>query len=515
MPPANSILLDPCTAFSCRDRPELPGGYKLDRAVRESDRIVLHISQGETLQFVLHVVPRCEAQPDAVTTQDIAFDTRECPAQVPADDIGTLLGELSARYKDRHERQPEQGLYTATIAPGNDWPAWSLTHEVLPFFLLVLLVTLALSSVWKSRKMPFFQAVKGASISLAQILAIIALCLLCGEAALRAIDYDPSHRSDLYRKNGLYHFSERTEKTQEQDLHRNLVTESVDGIDFWMLKDPERDAKGYQEYKVADRPGIRLLGVGDSIMFGSGVRNHQTFLSVIQDLGRKEGIPLESLNVAMPGWNLPQYRIACSRYIKATNPDIVLIGLHHGDVTPVKLSGKRTVNADALVAGPAVLADGLPLEKEDARLLGRHSVLARAMAYWISRGRVPRRYRLVGKRELLTRELDQIEQLCRKNGAKLAIAWMPPMHRPFGEQIDHPAWMEDVWSQVQTWSKTHPDVLLIDPRENLRGIAPEAVRLDLCCHLNSKGHVRMGRALLDALVRAGWLQKQEKSDTKK
>ncbi len=513
MPPTDSILLDPCTAFSCQNHPDLPGGYRLDQAKREGERVVLHLSKDETLQFVLHVVPRDTSPPHTLAVEDIAFDTKECPTEVPAGELQTLVTELSHRYKTLRTTQPDHGLYTATINPETTGPEWSLTQDVLPFSLLVVLVILAVLTGLNLRKRPFFHALSHSLATLLQYVVILVLCLVSGEIALRLIDYDPTERTDLYHKNGSYHFSER-QGEKGQDLHRELIKETVDGIDFWTIRDSEMDVNGQLEYSFAPltKPGEeRLLGIGDSIMFGSGVKSHQTFLSALQRLGRKNGMRLDCLNVSMPGWNLPQYRIAAQKYIEATKPEIVLLGLHNGDVVPVKLSGHRTINANLLVADPTVISDGLPLQKEDARWLGRYSLLARTMGHWISRGRVPRSYRLIGKKELLVRELDRIDALCTKNHVKLALAWMPPMHRPFGEQIDHPSWMEDVWSDVQEWQKSHPNVLLIDPRPAMRDTPPESIRLDLCCHLNRKGHVLMGDILFNSFVQAGWLKKTEHS----
>jgi lysophospholipase L1-like esterase len=77
-----------------------------------------------------------------------------------------------------------------------------------------------------------------------------------------------------------------------------------------------------------DRPrGVkRVVGVGDSVMFGWGVGEEESYMSLLEmALTRRAGGPVEVLNLAVPGYNTIQERAALEHKGLPLAPDLVLI----------------------------------------------------------------------------------------------------------------------------------------------------------------------------------------------
>ena len=84
-----------------------------------------------------------------------------------------------------------------------------------------------------------------------------------------------------------------------------------------------------------DRPEgtVRILGLGDSFLFGWGIPESDAFLKQLEGLlGRATQKPIETINTGVPGWGLNQYYI----YLKNTgvrySPDIVVLAYFADDL---------------------------------------------------------------------------------------------------------------------------------------------------------------------------------------
>ncbi len=79
---------------------------------------------------------------------------------------------------------------------------------------------------------------------------------------------------------------------------------------------------------------FRIVAVGDSVTFGFGVNDTETFSAQAEQLLRRalHGADIEVVNLAVPGYETRQEVGLVKRYASALQPDLVLIGFYTNDV---------------------------------------------------------------------------------------------------------------------------------------------------------------------------------------
>lgn len=100
-------------------------------------------------------------------------------------------------------------------------------------------------------------------------------------------------------------------------------------FEFNHLRTNHAGMRAIKNYTTQHLPNsVRIIGIGDSGMFGLGVEQDDTYLAVLESNlnARADGVTYEVLNLAVPGYNT-QLEVAmfCSKGI-IYHPDIVLVG---------------------------------------------------------------------------------------------------------------------------------------------------------------------------------------------
>ncbi len=73
-------------------------------------------------------------------------------------------------------------------------------------------------------------------------------------------------------------------------------------------------------------PGtLRIVGLGDSHMFGWGVGQDETYLALLEERFRGLGIPVETLNFGVPGYNTAIETAVYERKARHFAPDLVIL----------------------------------------------------------------------------------------------------------------------------------------------------------------------------------------------
>jgi HEAT repeat protein len=81
-------------------------------------------------------------------------------------------------------------------------------------------------------------------------------------------------------------------------------------------------------------PGVfRVAVLGDSVTYGDGIAPREAFPQVLEARLREQGVSVEVLNVALPGWSTRQERIAYERVVRRYRPDLVLLAVCLNDIT--------------------------------------------------------------------------------------------------------------------------------------------------------------------------------------
>ena len=89
------------------------------------------------------------------------------------------------------------------------------------------------------------------------------------------------------------------------------------------------------EHPPTPEPGVfRMLGVGDSVTFGQGVTDDETFLAVAESiLGERHSVEL--INAGVPSWDLRQQLRWIEHRGLALEPQLLLVFFYVNDLVPI------------------------------------------------------------------------------------------------------------------------------------------------------------------------------------
>ena len=159
------------------------------------------------------------------------------------------------------------------------------------------------------------------------ILVVVSLCIamVIAEVGLRMIDHPLSKP----------HVDYATWYRPSEYFGHELIP-SFDGLG--PLGVPVTiNSRGFRddEHQREKPPGtIRVLGLGDSFMFGWGVSTNETFLKQLErQLRIQIGQPVEVINVGVPGWGLAQYDLLLKREDLNYSPDIIIVAYFVDDLS--------------------------------------------------------------------------------------------------------------------------------------------------------------------------------------
>ena len=145
------------------------------------------------------------------------------------------------------------------------------------------------------------------------------------------------------------------------DEYSDFATHSV--LPWVLRPDAERTAAGFRgpERKIEKPPGtFRIVGVGDSVIYGSGVPYEATYLTRLEAaLAERGGPPVDAINLGIPGyWPEPQ-ALVLQHYGLRYQPDLVLVGVFTNDFEETALGGIGMVRHGYLVSNRARRMGGI------------------------------------------------------------------------------------------------------------------------------------------------------------
>ncbi len=132
---------------------------------------------------------------------------------------------------------------------------------------------------------------------------------------------------------------------------------------------------GLRGDELSDADGLRILTLGDSSIYGHGVRLHEVFSSVLATriAAARPAPPVEAVIGGVPGYSTFQSRRLFDRVAAAVEPDVVVIGNLWSDSFGSAISDRAWAEELAAAYGPwqPLVA---PLSA-----VSRHSALARRL----------------------------------------------------------------------------------------------------------------------------------------
>jgi lysophospholipase L1-like esterase len=281
---------------------------------------------------------------------------------------------------------------------------------------------------------------------------------------------------------------------------------------------------------------VRILGVGDSVTFGYGVRLEETYLKVVEDrlnAGARGGVRYEVVNAGVEERGLDGYYQTLRALAPVLEPDLVLVGIVLNDIQRYDdLESPPPPGEAALDPGLARRTHGLLLRRSQlyfASVRATRSLLYRLHVLDIADLYGSPLRALRGEDAPLARAwasslhvLERLVALSRSLGVRLVLVVFPVevqldaasiarYRTDYGVTVAAQALDGEPQRRLLAFGAAH-DVPVIDPMPALRTVGgrdlylrTRLIRFDPV-HPSPRGHRVIGEAIHRALVERGLLR---------
>ena len=268
----------------------------------------------------------------------------------------------------------------------------------------------------------------------------------------------------------------------------NTPTRTVDGVLLWNHKQPRYDGADIRR-AAADRGAFKILGLGDSIMYGIGQAKEETYLEQTRRaLAGRSTRAVEILNLAVPGFNTMQENAAYKEIEDQIRPDLVIVHYWGDDAIQYGVVGGLVFNLGD-IAPDGHLVRALPLSPRLSDFLLMHSRLydlLTEVALARNRNAQPQDWTRV------TMPLAAIHERALRAQARLLVLASADLSGPSPKPTFELAALREFAAPR--------GIEVIDLTEWLRGVDSKQIGMD-GCHLNAEGHRLIGEHLADYLLR--------------
>ncbi|HET7292356.1 MAG TPA: SGNH/GDSL hydrolase family protein [Vicinamibacteria bacterium] len=208
----------------------------------------------------------------------------------------------------------------------------------------------------------------------------------------------------------------------------DIVYELRPGLDVTFLgRRLSTSAAGFRdrEYQPAKPPGVhRILGLGDSVMFGWGVADGEDYLSRVEERLAEEQ-PLERwqvINMAVPGYNAVMEVETLHERGLAYGPDLVIVGFCGNDM---RLPNFLRAPEDFLALDRSYLFDFVRSRLGGADLEDSDASLAPLTIRGPDRDMVPPRYAHMVGLAAYERSMQRLRETKQREGFEVVVLFYP------------------------------------------------------------------------------------------
>jgi hypothetical protein len=303
---------------------------------------------------------------------------------------------------------------------------------------------------------------------IALVLASTVLALLAAEAIARLVGVPPQFGRVIDAK--------------------GLHTRTVDGVVLWSYDNLRYDPAEIR--RVAAAPGaFKIVGFGDSIMYGVWLSKQQTYLEQARRLlSSRSPRPVETLNMAVPGFNTVQENALYEETAGAIRPDLVIVHYWGDDVRQYRMVGGHVVDFADMGSDGRIVVRALPLPPGISDFLLVHSSLYDLLTHAMLTYR-----RLVQPYDWtrVSEPLSEMDDRVRSAGGRLLVLASAELDGPV------PKTTADLPMLQQLAASRGIEV--IDLTQWLPGVSSKDIALD-GCHFNAEGHRLIAEHLVDYLL---------------
>ena len=239
---------------------------------------------------------------------------------------------------------------------------------------------------------------------------------------------------------------------------------------------------------------IRIIGIGDSVMFGWGVAVEHRYMDLLEGIlnHQHSDVRWETLVLAAPGYNLAMQLEALRVYGLPYEPDLIVYGFVANDLCLPNFIGRER----SLFRGSSVLVDLLTGDKlADSSLIGRseavpdHAGRVGFSYQYCDPDSVPVSYSQMVGMEAFRMGLQDLADIGTQNGIPVVV-----VSHPLLEQFQLPPLPRDLtlvdglFENGRTVGPLTPDHLRLGPRDP---------------HPNVRGHALIGQNIFNQLQTSG------------
>jgi lysophospholipase L1-like esterase len=266
---------------------------------------------------------------------------------------------------------------------------------------------------------------------------------------------------------------------------------TVDGVVLWSVKAPRADSQDVRR-AASDRVAFKVLGLGDSIMYGVGQRKEDTYLEQAQRiLARRSSRPVEVLNLAIPGYNTIQESLVYKELGDQIRPDLVLVHFWQDDERQYRVVGGYVFDPEDISEDGRLLVRALPVPDRVNDFLLMHSRLYDLLTQVVFAHRRTATRDDAAEWARVCEALADIQDRVRRAGGRMLVLASPSLSgtspRP-----------NDFLTPLRQFASAH-GIEVIDLSEWLRGVDVRDIAMD-SCHFNAAGHHVIGERLAEYLL---------------
>jgi lysophospholipase L1-like esterase len=273
---------------------------------------------------------------------------------------------------------------------------------------------------------------------------------------------------------------------------RGVSTRMVDGVPLWDDKHPRCNREDIRR-AATDRSAFKIIGLGDSIMYGVWQPKETTYLEETRRaLAGRTKRTVEILNLAVPGYNTLQENAVYKEIADQIKPDLVLVHYWIDDVHQYRVVGGYVVDVGNISEDDGrLVVRALPVPPRVNDFLLVHSRLYDLVTQAVvAATRSPQLFDWTR----VSRPLADIQERAQRAGARLVVLASPHLDRP------SPAPNDDL-PRLRQFAAAR-GIEVIDLSEWLRGVRSNDIALD-ACHFNAEGHRLIGERLAAYLLQHG------------
>jgi len=191
----------------------------------------------------------------------------------------------------------------------------------------------------------------------------------------------------------------------------------------------EHGFRGLSPTETSKRPDVlRIIGVGDSVMWGTGVRQADSLLGILEELFVGNGRAVEVINAGVVGYSTFQEYLLLRDHLMRFQPDVVLLNFCVNDLLPTEdpAGNARAIYVPylrELLGRPGGKLNGPEREvvRRLLKLLATEENVWRSID-WEKASELTQRTLF---RVLIEFPLLEMDRLCRENGARLICLIIP------------------------------------------------------------------------------------------